>query len=158
MVNGRGPPWGSPRFVALLVGCGVAAMLLLAAPPSWRPQGPVALDGINPFGSVQDDSLPSELGQPPTLNHLMSTTYGPGFNDVGQPIGTRRSALSGPYVNVFSPNPHVETGQISSDAYFDAKEKRGRSRPAPARHNGSGRGSVGRWGWGGEGGRDSLCV
>jgi hypothetical protein len=122
---------GARRIIAALpLFFGAAAMILLAASPMWRGGKAVVLDGINPFGSVQDDSLPSQLGQPPRLGHLMSTSYGPGFNDVGEPMGTRRQALSSPYVNVISPSPHVETGQISAQEYFQEKGKRGRCGPS----------------------------
>jgi len=46
------------------------------------------LDDVNPFGGVQDEELPDQLGQPPVLSSMMHTEYPPGFNQNGQPVGS----------------------------------------------------------------------
>ena len=37
--------------------------------------------------------LPQQLGQPPTLSHLLYTDYGPGFDKVGRPLVDRYGHL-----------------------------------------------------------------
>ena len=58
-----------------------------------------ALDELNPFGSVDDQTLPDQLGQPPVLSAMLHTEYPPGFNSDGQPMPaaapTQRRAAPG---------------------------------------------------------------
>jgi len=58
------------------------AMLLLVVRHDSPSQ--VDLDSISPFGGVEDETLPMQLGSPPRLEHLMYSNYGPGYNDNGQ--------------------------------------------------------------------------
>lgn len=78
-----------PRWtvaVAVLSAFALASVTLLVG-GGGRPIRAISLDELNPFGSVQDESLPSQLGQPPTLSAMLHTDYPPGFNRNGQPTG-----------------------------------------------------------------------
>ena len=73
----------------------------------------VTLDELNPFGSVDDQQLPDQLGQPPTLSAMLHNDYPPGFNRDGQASSTPVSPAAGnqhqhlSYVDVVSAGPSV---------------------------------------------------
>ncbi len=76
------PRWIAAAAVALLSTTALVGVAMLA-----RRGQATALDELNPFGSVQDQQLPAQLGQPPTLSAMLHTDYPPGFNRDGQPTG-----------------------------------------------------------------------
>jgi len=81
---GARPRWTVP--LAVLSATVLASVALLAG-GGGLPGGAIALDELNPFGSVQDESLPAQLGQPPMLSAMLHTDYPPGFDRNGQPTG-----------------------------------------------------------------------
>jgi hypothetical protein len=77
------PRWTAAAAVALLSTTALVCVAMLALHGGQA----TALDELNPFGSVQDQQLPAQLGQPPTLSAMLHTDYPPGFNRDGQPTG-----------------------------------------------------------------------
>ena len=81
---------------------------------------------ISPGTVSQDVELPDQLGQPPTLSHLLHTTYGPGFDKNGQPVKASSSgrsqnqqtslAYGGP-VSAGPVGAHLNAGDPDSQGY-----------------------------------------
>jgi hypothetical protein len=128
--------------VALLSAAALAAVLIGREQLRQRAE----LDELNPFGSVQDEQLPSQLGQPPVLSAMLHTDYPPGFNRDGQPVGSgggegaRQSSQQGlSYVGVVSAGPssgpaYLNTGGLppAQHAVWPAPGPRARGRSSRA--------------------------
>ncbi len=63
---------------------------------------------------LQDVELPEELGQPPTLAHLLHTSYGPGFDQNGQPVNGLASKQQQPSSTSLAYGGPVSAGPVGA--------------------------------------------